>query len=201
MDLKEYLQIFKKNSKLFFAVIFIVILAVFVFFSSQAVFFKISLTLNISRQGVQDTQDYRFDHFYRLQADEKFSETVVEWLKRPRIVADIYSSSDLNIENLNSKKLSGLISAEKRSSQIVAVNFSAPNPDIAQKISAGIFEVISQNTQSLNETQKENDWFKIIAGKPIIVKNNPDYPILFAISFLVGLFLGFWAVMFKHYLE
>jgi capsular polysaccharide biosynthesis protein len=201
MELKEYLQIFKKNSKLFFAVIFFVILAVFIFFLSQDVFYNTSLTLNISRQGIQDTQDYRFDHFYRLQADEKFSETVVEWLKSPRIVADIYSGSGLNIQNLNSKKLSGLISAEKRSSQMVAVNFSAPNPDIAQKISAGIFEVISQNIQNLNEAQKEGDWFKIIAGKPVIVKNNPNYLIIFAISFLVGLFLGFWVVMFKHYLE
>lgn len=194
MELKEYLRIIKKYKTLFLAIVIGVVAVVFSFFYFHPVSFDTFLTLNISHSGTQQTQDFRYDNFYRLQADEKFAETAVEWLKSPRMLADIKKDAGMEKEI---KK----ISAEKRSSQIVAVKFSTSTMESAKKISNNIVKEISQNIQDLNKNQKDEIWFEIIADDPVIEKNVPNYKIIFLASILVGIFLGFWGVMIKYYLE
>lgn len=193
MELKEYLQIIKKYQKLFILTIIIVVFLPFVYFYSQPVSYKSSLILNVTRSGIQETNDYRYDDFYRLQADEKFAETLVEWLKSARFYEDIISDS-------GASPISG-ISAEKRSSQIVAVNFKSQSLEKAKKISSSITKIISQKTDELNSAQKESSWFRIVGEDPVILKNIPNYKIIFLASLLMGIFLAFWVALIKHYLE
>ena len=194
MEFKEYLQIIKKKLNLFLTIIILIVAGASAYFYFQPIFYNVSLTLNITRIGTQQTQDFRYDNFYRLQADEKFTETVTEWFKSPRILADIHK--DAGLENKTIK-----IAAEKRSSQIVAIKFSTAAPEAAKKISASAVKVISQNIQNLNKDQKDETWFEIVAGDPVIAKNIPNYKIIFLASLLAGIFLGFWTVMVRHYWE
>jgi len=199
MELKEYINSIKKYKTLFLATIAAVVLLVFSYFYFRPIFYIASLTLNITRLGTQDTQAFRYDEFYRLQADEKFADTVVEWLKAPRIAADIYTDSGIDAKNFSLNKLAKSFSAERRSPQIVAVNFSASSSILANKLSASIVKIISQNIENLNKDQKENNWFKIISEDPVIIKFTPDYKIIILASLLAGVFLGFWVVMIKRY--
>lgn len=200
MELKEYLQIIKKYKNLFTAIIVGVMAVALVYFYFRPISYATSLTLNITRSGVQDSQDYKYDDFYRLQADEKFAETIVEWLKSPRVEEDILKKSGVDTKNYNLKKLTKSIKAEKRSSQIVAVSFSSVDQKTSQNIAEAISIVIFENTANLNKNQKENTWFEIIAKDPVI-KINKTSPLVFLIALIVGIFLGFWAVMIKHYFE
>lgn len=201
MELKEYLQIIKKDIKTFITLTVFAVVGTLAYFYFQPVNYVTSLTLNITRMGIEETGEYRYDGFYRLQADERFAETVVEWLGSPRIVADIYETAKINSQNLTLTNLSKSLKAEKRSSQIVAVNFSSATPEGAQKISTGIVKVISKNTEKLNESQKEKNWFQIMAENPVIARNVPNYKIIFLASFLVGIFAAFWVALVKDYLK
>lgn len=201
MELKEYYQIIRKDFYLFIFVMILVILAVFAYFYVRPISYTTSLTLNISRQGEQMTDQYKYDDFYRLQADEKFVETVVEWLKDPRIVTNIYNLAGLNSQNFNLRQLEKSFDPEKLSSQMITINFSTPDRNTAEKISGAITNVISSTTNDLNKDQKEGAWFEIVPENPVIVRYQPDFILVLGGSVLAGIFIAFWLVLVKHYLE
>ncbi len=201
MEFKEYLQIIKKNWKTFVFVIFLVVAAIIMYFLFRPISYSTSLTLNITRIGQQATPDYKYDDFYRLQADEKFAETLVEWLKSPRTAANIYKEADLDFQKMSPKKLSGIFRTQKLSSQLVAVSYGTANNSTAEKISLAIEKVLAQNIAALNQSQKEETWFQVIAHEPVIVLDNFNWLIVFSAAFLLGIFLAFWTVLVIHYLK
>lgn len=201
MELKEYFKILKNNAKIFWGVVILVVAGSYAYFQLRPVSYLTSLTLNISRQGKQETSEYKYDDFYRLQADEKFAETIVQWLQSPRTVTDIYAKAGIDTRQLTLRQLSKSLKAEKLSSQLVAVKFSAANENAAQKISHSLVTVISENTENLNKKQNENTWFVIMAHNPIIVQNTFDLLGVFVISLAVGIFVSFWFVLFWHYIK
>ena len=171
------------------------------FYVFRPVSYDTSLTLNISRTGSQETSEYKYDDFYRLQADEKFAETVVQWLRSPRVVSDIHALAELETSKMTMRQLGKSIRGEKLSSQIVAVSFSSEDRQKAEKISRAVAKIITDNTESLNKNQKENTWFEIIPQEPVIKKYSPGIIMSFFAPLLMGLFLGFWAVLIKYYFE
>jgi len=200
MELKEYFLIIRKNIKLFFTITVCILLVIFIYVFFKPASYTTSLTLNITRIGTQNTDNYKYDAFYRLQADEKFAETLVEWLKSPRIEEKIFEEAGINTSNYSLKNLSKSIKAEKMSSQIVSVRFSSSNKKSASDIAAAISKIISQNTQNLNKEQKNETWFEVIFESPVI-KIDKISLLAIVFSFLGAIFAGFMAVMIKHYLS
>lgn len=200
MELKEYLKIIKSNPGLFIG-IFVGILAIGLgYFILRPISYSTSLTLNITRSGVEDSQSYKYDDFYRLQADEKFTETVVQWLKSPRVEEDIYREAGIDTADFSLKRLTSSIGADKLSSQLVAVGFSSPNEKISQRIALAVSKIISQNVQNLNKDQKESTWFEVISGNPVI-KINEISPLIVLAIFSGAIFVAFFWVLIKDYLE
>ncbi len=200
MELKEYFQILKMEIKIFVAIMAVVFLLAGGYFIFRPVVFDASLTLNITRSGSQNTNSYKYDDFYRMQADEKFAETIVEWLKSPRIEEDIYKNAGVDVSGYSLKRLSTGITAEQRSSQVVIANFSALDQKKVQNIAYSVSKIISQNIRSLNSDQKESSWFEITSGEPVIRVREIN-PITILAIFFGGIFLAFFGALFKHYLR
>ena len=201
MELKEYLNILKTHIKAFILVVVLTMIAGIAYLTFRPVSFDTSLTLNITRSGTQTTADYKYDDFYRLQADEKFAETVVEWIKSPRTVSDIYASSDINASQFSLGKMEKSFRSEKLSSQIVSVKFSTDTPEKAKKISDSINKVIAKNIASLNLNQKEENWFEIVAQDPVITQSRLNFWLVILAALTAGIFLGLWTVLIIHYLQ
>jgi capsular polysaccharide biosynthesis protein len=201
MELKEYLAIFKANFKLFSSSVVIIILASFGYFYLKPISYETSLVLNITRSGTQKSDQYKFDDFYRLQADEKFAETLVQWIKSPRLALDIWSAAGNNPKNLSLGQLSKLFKTEKLSSQLVSVRFSAANPETAKKLADSVVEVVSREVVALNRDQQEENWFTIVALNPVILISRSSPYLLFFASLAMGMFLGFWIVLARHYFK
>jgi len=201
MELKEYLAILKKYQQTFWFVVFLIVSMGLLYFLFRPISYSTSLTVNITRAGQQATPDYKYDDFYRLQADEKFVETIVEWLKSPRTVADIYSEANLDFKNMSLKKLSRAIKAEKLSSQVVAISFGSKDQETAKNISQAINKVLAKNISGLNENQKENTWFEVVAHDPITIQDSLNFILVILISLSLGIFCAFWIVLIMHYLE
>ncbi|MFA5961886.1 MAG: hypothetical protein WC848_04350 [Parcubacteria group bacterium] len=200
MELKEYFKIIKNNLRVFIGTAVVLFAIVSGYLISRPASYATSLTLNVTRSGVQDTPDYKYDDFYRLQADEKFAETVVEWLKSPRVEEDIYTEAGINTADYSLKRLTKSISADKLSSQLIAVSFSAPDEKISHKIASSVAKIVSQNVQNLNKDQNENTWFEVLSSDPVIRIEEASSLVMLAI-FCGSIFLAFWAVMFRHYLK
>jgi uncharacterized protein involved in exopolysaccharide biosynthesis len=193
MELKEYIAVFKKHFGTFLLVIILVIAAAIIFQLVRPLNYKASLTLNVTRGGSQKTEDYKYDEFYRLQADERFADTVVRWLGAPRITADIYEKAGVGGDRR--------LKARRLSSQIIEVIYIAPSVKSAQDLAGSIIEILNRETERLNKYQEDEAWFKILGSQPVIAENKFDWRKLVAISLLAGIFLGSWAALIKHYLE
>lgn len=201
MDFKEYIQIIRKNINLFMAVIAVIVLGSFAVVFLRPIAYSTSLMLNIARNGSQETADYKYDDFYRIQADEKFAETVVQWMKSPAVIADVFAEAGIDANKLSLRQLAKSFKAEKLSSQIVAVSFATPNNEQAKKLSSAISKVIAKNIDSLNTNKKINGWFEISAHDPIIIKDSFSPLVVLLASLLAGIFVAFWTVLIIHYLK
>jgi capsular polysaccharide biosynthesis protein len=194
MELKEYLQIFKRNIKLFVTIVIGVFLLGILIQVGLPSFYKAEVNLDVTRTGQQkETADYRYDEFYRLQADERFADTVVRWLQSGRIQEDILSLAAPGVEFKRLK-------ASRLSSQLIRVTFIVKEESDARIITAAISKVLNEKSQELNKYQQNNNWFKLIVSEPVV--NSYKIP-LFKLSIIllfVGIFAGFWGVLIRHYL-
>ena len=201
MELKEYITIIRQNINVFLAVVAVCVVFGFAFMFLRPVSYTTSMLIDVTRSGTQDTVDYKYDDFYRIQADEKFVQTIAQWIANPGIEADILSGAGLSANNLSLRQLSNSFRAQELSSQALAVTFSAPTREQAQKISASITNIITKNTAALNADQKESGWFEIVAHSPVIVQDLYGPLLVLVVSLALGIFLAFWVVLIIHYLK
>jgi len=204
MDLKEYIQIFKKFRITFFVVMLATLLMSFTWAFLKPESYSTLLSINVGRtveETEQQSQDYTYDDFYRLQADERFADTLVRWLSSPRIVLDIYEEAGLLEVKTNKKALAKQFKARRLSSQYIEVSFSTANKDIAEKVTTAMNVVLNEKTANLNSGASEQPWFVVLVDKPVIEKNDVEHIRLFWIGLAVGAFLGFWVVLIRHYLR
>lgn len=201
MELKELLLIFRRDFRFFanltvgiFALGMLVILV-------WPLSYRTALSVNITRAGKQLTTDYKYDNFYRLQADERFADTVVRWLKSPRVSADILNESGVSTIGLTQRQLSGFFKAERLSSQLIEIEFSTRETASAQKISGAVEKILNAQTEKLDVDQNEESWFKIVKDEPIIRLAKPDWLRLAVGLAMLAFFVGFWTTLGRHYLS
>ena len=198
MELREYFLIIKKHIQIFLFVLFLVLVSGLTYFYTRPVSYDASLAINIMRKGSDKAVDYKYDYYYRLGADEKFADTIVEWLKDPGTVERIYKNSGTSPNGLSLKKITKLLKPEKRSSELVLVYFSSPDKDVSKNISDSIKKEIAKNINNLNSSQDAN-WFDIANQDPIIIKHALDSRLIIVGLLLLGIFLAFWVVLLMHY--
>jgi len=200
MELKEYYKILKSNFSVLIYTAIIAVVAVYSWSVRQSQTYSASLLLNIDRTKTQSTSDYRYDQFYRLQADDKFAETVVEWLKSPGIAKNIFDKAGLSSDQKTMRNLSKSFQAEKLSSNLVGVRYSTQTNDESGKIAPAIASVVSEKTKALNADARDPNWFQVAASDLIILKNTQDLRVNLVIAALVGFFLGTLLAFGKHYI-
>ncbi|MDX9913180.1 MAG: hypothetical protein RBS77_01215 [Candidatus Moranbacteria bacterium] len=194
MELREYLKIFKDNYRAFFITVGIVLAIGLAFHLLSKEKYRVEMDLNVTRTGYQkDTTDYRYDEFYRLQADERFADTIVRWLGSKVVGNDIEKEA----HGAEFEKLK----AERLSSQMIKVSFIVEDKNQAQKITEAIDGVLSNKVSELNLEQKNPQWFKILVSYPVVSEQKINPMLLLAIFLSGGIFLGFWVVLIKHYLK
>ncbi|MCK4636124.1 MAG: hypothetical protein KAT32_04640 [Candidatus Moranbacteria bacterium] len=201
MELKEFLQIFIKYKKSFFGIILFFILGGITYFFIQPENYKASLTLNVSRGSKSNVDEYNYGDFYRLQADSRFADTVVRWLESPRVVQNIlYNFSGQNSSFVfNDKQLRGFFSAKRMSSQVIDVTFIVSQKKDAKIISDDLKGIINSEAERLNEKQKQDGWFVVLGDEPVVSSDEKGWLFLLALTGMMGLFVGFVVVMFRHY--
>lgn len=200
MELRDYSDIFRKQEKVFLVTVFLCVLAVIVWQKSQGTEYQATLLLNIGRAGVQSTQDYTYDGFYRLQADERFADTVVRWLGSPRVVEDIYSATNLDAQKRSVRNLKSVFGAKRLSSQVIEVTYTDANIEALKKIADATTATLNRYTDSLNKENKEVNWFVVIGNDPVISDARVPFLPSVAVGLIFGVFIGFWAALIRHYL-
>jgi capsular polysaccharide biosynthesis protein len=201
MELREYYKILKNNIHVLVYTVLIFAVLAYIWSIRTAETYSSSLLLNVSRIENQSSADYRYDQFYRLQADDKFSETVSEWLKSPGVVQEIFKKADLNSDGKSIRQLRKTFQAEKMSPEIIEVRFSPKDSDEGKKMADAISFVISEKINDINAPTNDPNWFRIEPSNLITAKNFQDLRINLAISILIGLFAGSILAFLKNYIS
>ena len=198
MELRECIFIFEKQKKFFFGVVFLFLFGAWVWQKEQPIRFEATLLLNIGRTGASEATDYTYDSFYRLQADERFADTVVRWLASPRVVEDVYREAKL--DGAEPEGLVNSFSATRLSSQMITVNYTSEYPETLERLSQAMVTVLNRYTNTLNTEVQSKNWFVVIGSDPVIEDSRVTQGRALMAGLLFGLFVSFWMVLARHYL-
>lgn len=201
MELKEYIKIIKKNYKLVLAVAVITGLSAFLFSVAQPIKYEASLSLFVNKDKTQETDDFKYDGYYALQAGEMIIGSIVEWLKSPEVVNSIYQKAEIEHNFKNIKSYTKKFTVKKMSAQYVEVKFKMNNKEDAEKISSAIVEVIKSKVKNLEENSEQEVSFLVENEKPVIVESKPDALLNLIIGLVSGFTLGIFVVFGKEYFK
>lgn len=199
MEAKKYIAIFHKYQKSFWITVGVCVLVGVSWQYTQREAVVANLTLNVTRLGSERTTDYQYHDFYRLQADERFADTVVRWLGSPRIISDIFEQVQTQMTQRGSRPLAQVFEAQRLSSQMIQVTYNAENVSAAQAIAHALLTRINAETSALNKDQQEAAWFVIVGDAPVMSDARVSMALVLALTLSLGVFLGFWMVLFRHY--
>ncbi|MEA2097549.1 MAG: Wzz/FepE/Etk N-terminal domain-containing protein [Patescibacteria group bacterium] len=199
MELKEYVTIIKKEYKLIFTIGAIVAASAFLFSTMKPVVYETSISLAINKNNTQNTDDFKYDGYYALQASEMLANTIVEWIKSPTVVNTIYQKAEVNQDFRNIKSYTKKFTARKMSSQHVEVKFKTDTKENAEKISSAIVEIINNKTKTIEENSEKEIAFSVSGENPVIIKNESDTFLNLIIGFISGIVLCIFIVFGKRY--
>jgi uncharacterized protein involved in exopolysaccharide biosynthesis len=201
MELRELINLFKKEKVLFGCILsgFLVIGLLWVALEPKR--FESNILITIGRtEGGQDqaVSDYQYDNYYRLQADERYGDTLVRLLATPQVTRDIFEGADL----ANATPAGTFFEGRKLSSQIVEITFTDTDKSKLAPLGVSLTQVLNRYTSELqSQTDGQKNWFRIVASEPVITDARTSTAQVFGIALFFGLFIGFWAVLIKHYLS
>ncbi len=203
MEFKDIIDLFRRHARAFWTTTLVCVALGIVFHFAQKDFVVSNLTLNITRAGAEQTTDYQYHDFYRLQADERFADTVVRWLSSPRIVEDIYAwitsdSQDAERLRMGDERFRAF-KAERLSSQMIQVTYKATGTTEARAIARSLIKRVNEETDTLNKDQQEVSWFVVVGDEPVAIDGKISLAVTVAIALALGIFLGFWTVLVRHY--
>ncbi len=186
MEFKAFFAIFIKHKKIFWEIIGGCLVCGVAFFLLQKPSFESIITLNVTRSGTQQTSEYTYDDFYRLQADERFADTVVQWIKSPFFVSQMQG-------------VRGKLQAKRLSSQVITVTYLTDAEKLSSVVAQQLITMLNTESQKLNEKQNHKDWFVVIGTLPVTKDHTFSLLFLLIFSSAVGFFVAFWTVLFIQY--
>ena len=199
MELKEYLKIIRKKSKLIFAISIATAISAFIFSAVQPIQYETSLSLSITKDKTQMTGDFKYDGYYALQSSEIIATSIEQWLKSPEVVNAIYQKSEINPDFKNIKNYTKKFTAKKMSPQYVEVKFKSNTKEEAEKISAATVEIINAKTEKIKKDSEQEISFSVSSENPIIVENRPNTILNLIIGLISGLAISVFIVFGKRY--
>ena len=201
MELKEYIKIIKNDLKLIFIIALITSFSAFLFSFLQPVKYETSLSLLLSKDSSQMTDDFKYDGYYALEASGILADSIVQWIKSPELISSVYQKAQIDGKFKNLKSYTKKITAKKMSQQYIEVKFETNNIDQANKISVAIIDEINNKIQNIKKDSEEEIAFLISNENPITIKKEQNIFLNSIIGLISGVMLGIFFVFFKRYLK
>lgn len=202
MELKEYWGIIKRNKLVLVAVWGLIVLAPTLFFFGKSQQYQTVFSLNVGRRAVEKTSDYQYDQYYRLLADEKFSDVVLLWMKDPETVAEVLEKSGVSAKKLSLQELENFFQGKRLSASYSRVVFQGPSPELAKKMVENWQVVLDEKTDRMTGGQNQRgDLFAVRLGRPITDFYSPDYLLILLVAALAALPPAVFAAMAVDYFK
>lgn len=201
MELREYSTIFRKNLPLL--VILSAVLGGLGFLISKNLptTHTGSLTIYVKRQATDPSTDYyTFDGYYSQQAAEKFTETVVGFLKSKDILLASAKLADLPTDQESLEQFEGSIKIKQVAPQLVNLEVTKEDAGAARTFCTAVAQATTERINLLNQTGDKSISVDLLNTEPLVERNEPKILLNTLVGSLVGLLLALLYVFLKEYL-
>ncbi len=200
MELREYLKIVRKSLPLL--IILAAAFGTLAFFVSLQLppSYTTSLTLYVKRQATEPSADYyTFDGYYSQQAAEKFTETVVGFLKSKDILLASAKLADLPTDQESLERLESSIKIRQVAPQLVSLKVEQKDGWAAKKFCIAVAQATTERINLLNQTGDKSISVDLLNPEPLVEKNEPKVVLNSLVGILAGTLLAFLYVFLKEY--
>ncbi len=202
MELKEYLKVFSKYRTTFIVVWAVVILSGLLIASLLSQKYKATFSIDITRDvQAEGTQEYDYDQFYRLEADDRFGKTIVQWFEDEAIVSQIELFAQKTNTDFENHNFEIDFKADKLANSYVRVNFLVSDKKEVEPVFLGTKKILEKKVAEFNGGFNKQNRFKLVFNGPTI--NNTAIQLTPLLIGLIGsgFFIASFGVMFRRYLE
>ena len=200
MELREYTKIIKKGLPL------LAVLATgfgglaFLVSKQMSPTYTASLTLYVKRQATEAREDYyTFDGYYSQQAAEKFTETVVGFLKSKDILLASAKLADLPIDQESLEQLESSIKIKQVAPQLVSLEVKKEDSNAAKTSCTALAQATTERINLLNQTGDKSISVDLLNTEPLVEKNEPKVILNSLVGLLTGLLLASLYIFLKEY--
>jgi hypothetical protein len=156
-------------------------------------------TLVLKQQIIADksADNYKYDGYYAVQANQIFSDSIETWLEAPDFIEMIYNQAQIQ----SPKTMSALKSRfdfDKVISQSVAVRLNAGTKEEVEKMMEAMISVMKSKTENLLVDQEGKPVFTIDSSPVLILPHEIDFKLQFGIGLLGALCMGVFLCYFLY---
>lgn len=200
MELREYVEIIRKSLKLLIVLATASgMLALFVSLQLPPTY-TTSLTLYVKRQAAEANPDYyTFDGYYSQQAAEKFTETVVGFLKSKDILLASAKLADLSTNQKSLEQLESSIEIKQVAPQLVSLKVEQGDGQEAKKFCTSLAQATTERINLLNQTGDKAISVDLLNPEPLVEKNEVPLVVNTLVGILVGTLLSLLYIFLKEY--
>jgi len=202
MELKDYITIVRRGrSRL---IVLAVAGGLLAFFISQKLptTYTASLTLYVKRQATGASPDYyAFDGYYSQQAAEKFTETVVGFLRSKDILLASAKLANLPTDQEGLALLEGSIKIKQVAPQLVWLQVEQGSGEAAKNFGTALAQATTERINLLNQTGDKAISVDLLNPEPLVEKNEPKVILNTLVGLLSGTLLALLLIFFKEYFE
>lgn len=202
MELKAYARIIGKSGKFVAAAAVFFAAGLFLLSYYLPPTYTASLTIYVKRRSTEPSGSYyTFDGYYSQQAAEKFTETVVGFLKSKDI---LYAAAKLALwptDQRGLERLEGSLKIKETAPQLVNLTVTQGDPDNAKKISVALAQAATERINLLNQTGDKDISVDLLNPEPLIKKNQPPLWLNTAVGGLLGGSLALALIFLREYLS
>ncbi len=198
MTFTELVALFERERRLFVGTVGVAITLSLLAYQFQPVKYANELLLSVTRTSVPVTAEYAYDHFYRLQADERMAESLSQYLQSETGKRDVAEKAKLE-GNAYKQYTNAKLKTVKSGTNGIRVSYQTDEVALGQTLGEAMGMTANEYIFSLNEDAREKDWFTVIEKKPVTQSAAWSLERFLLIGILVGIFFGFWAVLGRYF--
>lgn len=194
MEVRDYINILKRNLALIIIATVIFAALALVMTLRQKTTYQSSISIAISSLQATKQSDlpyYQYDNYYATQVATTLSDNVVGWMSSPSMVAEIYQAAGYPLPSGNLRELGKIFTAKKKvaTATVIDIGYSSTDDQQSEKLMSATADVLKKQIES-NNSANESAKFKADATTPVVIIAPKPYALNIVIAALVGLFIS-----------
>lgn len=134
-------------------------------------------------------EDYKYDGYYAVVANQQLSDTLETWLVSPDVVYEIYQRAQINPPT-SINALSNIFVINKEVSQSIKVMINTSNQEEGEKILTAMLDVMRDRVEHMITNQASQPIFTVTGTQILVLPHEIDYRLQYGVGAMGGLFIG-----------